>query len=114
MCVYNTTHPITVKASEIGRSTAGCVAMAKQRRRGPLPSDKTDFVYGLPTRPSTPVARLMTDVYQKLWLAEAARAKTDRENAQKVPLSNPGAQAQEARPEEGRCALGTAHQAKEA
>ncbi|KNC98380.1 uncharacterized protein SPPG_06087 [Spizellomyces punctatus DAOM BR117] len=40
-------------------------------RKAPLPSDHDQwFTYGKPTRPSTPVAALMTDKYQREWLEQ--------------------------------------------
>jgi len=45
---------------------------------GPLPSDKdTQFTYGQPTRPSTPVAFLMTDTTQRNWIAEQERRQKE-------------------------------------
>ncbi|KAJ3199230.1 hypothetical protein HDU82_000618, partial [Entophlyctis luteolus] len=46
----------------------------KLKLLGSLPHDNDpNFVYGMPTRPSTPVAYLMTDKYQREWIAGEAK-----------------------------------------
>ncbi|KAJ3333845.1 hypothetical protein HDU76_002566 [Blyttiomyces sp. JEL0837] len=56
----------------------------KQRLLGPLPHEKDpNFTYGEPTRPSTPVARLMTDVYQREWIEEHDRKVQDKQSREK-------------------------------
>ncbi|KAI9178718.1 hypothetical protein H9P43_005380 [Blastocladiella emersonii ATCC 22665] len=69
---HRKTHPIRVKV--IDHSTPGRRALRR------LPSD-TDplFTYGKPTRPSSPVAKLMSDHYEREYMAmlEAERARAD-------------------------------------
>ncbi|KAL2912292.1 hypothetical protein HK105_208207 [Polyrhizophydium stewartii] len=56
-----------------------------QRARGPLPSDSNpNFTYGKPTRPSTPVAKLMTDLYQREWLEQVERKQMEKTQLDKV------------------------------
>lgn len=64
------------------------------RAKAVLPSDKNrNFTYGMPVRfifgdlilrPSTPVALLMTDKYQKEFNAKREKAAAEREKAMKV------------------------------
>lgn len=99
---YRRTHPRIVKlsgarkaalerASQAGKGAGGSTAAAaalqtvagpaliQLKSKGRLPSDaNAHFVYGKPTRPSTPVSKLVSDVYIKQWLAEK-QAKADAE-----------------------------------
>ncbi|KAI8905918.1 hypothetical protein EDD86DRAFT_63059 [Gorgonomyces haynaldii] len=79
---YQATHPVRVKVGEhfAVRVPVGGLELGAQRRRGPLPSDKDPhYTYGNPTRPSTPVARLMTDQYQRQWLDMIAKKQEESE-----------------------------------
>ncbi|KAI8923514.1 hypothetical protein BC831DRAFT_552102 [Entophlyctis helioformis] len=91
---YRETHPVRVKIGDhalFGSKPTGMEG-GLQRTRGPLPSDtNTNFAYGKPTRPSTPVARLMTDKFQREWIDQhehRAHEKTrheDDKTAKKLP-----------------------------
>ncbi|KAI8902507.1 hypothetical protein BC833DRAFT_561560 [Globomyces pollinis-pini] len=53
------------------------------RSRAPLPSDTNPmFAYGKPTRPSTPVARLMTDQYQREWASHVSESDSSKKKIQ--------------------------------
>lgn len=78
---FRKSHPIRLKIGDVeldnnARSTSEgveftSIEIRKQRLVGQLPHDKDpNFIYGKPTRPSTPVARLMTDEYQQNWITE--------------------------------------------
>ncbi|KAJ3238895.1 hypothetical protein HDU81_006906 [Chytriomyces hyalinus] len=50
----------------------------KLKLLGTLPHDSDpNFVYGMPTRPSTPVSYLMTDKFQREWIAAESRRNAD-------------------------------------
>ncbi|KAJ3291942.1 hypothetical protein HK104_005698 [Borealophlyctis nickersoniae] len=73
------TYPVTAGVDGGSAATGGTL-----HRRGPLPSDANpNFAYGKPTRPSTPVATLMTDQYQREWMEEQGRSNTERTRLEK-------------------------------
>ncbi|KAJ3258359.1 hypothetical protein HK103_003647 [Boothiomyces macroporosus] len=69
---YRKDNPVRLKEgehsmyrSDVDPNGINCVYT---RAKAKLPSDSNpQFTYGKPTRPSTPVAKLMTDHYQKEW-----------------------------------------------
>ncbi|KAJ3126795.1 hypothetical protein HK098_007088 [Nowakowskiella sp. JEL0407] len=90
---FRKSHPIRVKVGDHSRSNPsnGNAAQAettaewlKRRCRGNLPSDSDPyFSYGQPTRPSTPVAKLMTDTFQREWIEEQQKAENERNKLEK-------------------------------
>ncbi|KAJ3334158.1 hypothetical protein HDU76_008620 [Blyttiomyces sp. JEL0837] len=95
---YRKSHPIRMKIGEsnISRGLNGAnggsnngdaltsAEIRKQRLLGPLPHEKDpNFTYGEPTRPSTPVALLMTDVYQREWIEEQERRVQEKQTREK-------------------------------
>ncbi|KAI9329393.1 hypothetical protein DFJ73DRAFT_631387 [Zopfochytrium polystomum] len=78
-------HPIRMKIGDASAAGVGppggaaaAAAAAAQRLVGPLPHDRDpSFTYGKPTRPSTPVATLMTDQYQQEWIMEQEKRNFD-------------------------------------
>lgn len=81
-------HPVHLKpASEATRTI-------EEKRSGPLPSDQNPgYVYGKPTRPSTPVSRLMTDQYQREWIDKQAKKKADEQKLLKQKQERKAAKA---------------------
>ncbi|KAJ3055665.1 hypothetical protein HK097_009783 [Rhizophlyctis rosea] len=82
---YRKAHPVRIKVGDhdeagalgTGRVIGGPGGVLK--RKAPLPSDgNLGFTYGKPTRPSTPVADLMTDKYQREWMEEQQREESER------------------------------------
>ncbi|TPX55117.1 hypothetical protein PhCBS80983_g05591 [Powellomyces hirtus] len=82
---YRKLNPIRINVSTTHGTPGGVQTVgggAALYKKAPIPSDADPrFTYGKPTRPSTPVADLMTDRYQREWLvqqekrlAEASRA----------------------------------------
>ncbi|KAJ3162767.1 hypothetical protein HDU86_003741 [Geranomyces michiganensis] len=58
-------------------------------RKAPIPSDGDPrFTYGKPTRPSTPVADLMTDRYQREWLVQQEKRLAEANRAPKNKAEN--------------------------
>ncbi|KAJ3105079.1 hypothetical protein HDU97_008483 [Phlyctochytrium planicorne] len=85
---YRKSHPVRMKVGDnevyakLNTATNGetSAELRKQRLIGPLPSDHNrDFAYGKPTRPSTPVSRLMTDTYQRDWIEEQEKRAKERD-----------------------------------
>ncbi|KAH6562380.1 hypothetical protein BASA62_009224 [Batrachochytrium salamandrivorans] len=73
---------ITMNRNSAKQGSQGSIS---QRARGPLPSDTNHaFTYGKPTRSSTPVARLMTDQYQREWLKQLNDKQEEQESLQKA------------------------------
>ncbi|KAJ1558445.1 hypothetical protein HK405_013669 [Cladochytrium tenue] len=86
-------HPVRLRVGDAGAeaaslssSSASSAAAAGARRRfaDPLPHDRDpEFTYGKPTRPSTPVACLMTDIYQREWVKDQEKKATERQEREK-------------------------------
>ncbi|KAJ3118974.1 hypothetical protein HDU96_005211 [Phlyctochytrium bullatum] len=87
--MYRKEHPVRMKVGDnavYAKLTNGetSAELRRQRLVGPLPSDgNKEFAYGKPTRPSTPVACLMTDVYQRQWVEEQEKRAKEREVIEK-------------------------------
>ncbi|KAJ3187630.1 hypothetical protein HK101_009286 [Irineochytrium annulatum] len=96
---YHQSHAVRVKPESSGLSSRGLASgsvdgigkeggMREGGGRvggGPLPSDgNKDFTYGKPTRPSTPVKKLMSDVYQREWIEEQELKAKEQEDLDKI------------------------------
>ncbi|KAJ3084885.1 hypothetical protein BCR33DRAFT_713874 [Rhizoclosmatium globosum] len=105
---YRKEHPVRMKIGDhnlfgsdgIGAAGPNGEALTSAEARklkllGTLPHDNdSNFVYGMPTRPSTPVAYLMTDKYQREWInaeakRNAAQAAQEKERLKKKTLATP-------------------------
>ncbi|KAI8814144.1 hypothetical protein BJ742DRAFT_786565 [Cladochytrium replicatum] len=95
---YRRANPVRVKVGDHSRNAIngenggdGAETTAdwlKRRCRAPLPSDADPyFTYGKPTRPSTPVGKLMSDDYQREWVQEQERRSIERAKAEKKKLA---------------------------
>ncbi|KAL7749928.1 hypothetical protein RI367_004804 [Sorochytrium milnesiophthora] len=89
---YRKTHPIRKKIADgskgfrAGALQSDTPAPAKPSWRK-LPSDtNASFTYGLPTRPSSPVVRCMTDYYQRQYDEEMLRREAAKEAAIKKKM----------------------------
>ncbi|KAI8851866.1 hypothetical protein BC829DRAFT_99044 [Chytridium lagenaria] len=89
---YRKGHPVRMKVGDnavyakLNTATNGetSAELRRQRLIGPLPSDHDKaFAYGKPTRPSTPVACLMTDVYQREWIEDQEKREKERETVER-------------------------------
>ncbi|KAJ3209010.1 hypothetical protein HDU67_006425 [Dinochytrium kinnereticum] len=89
---YRKSHPVRMKVGDnevyakLNTATNGetSAELRRQRLIGPLPSDyDKGFAYGKPTRPSTPVARLMTDAYQREWIEDQEKREKERETSER-------------------------------
>ncbi|KAJ1340612.1 hypothetical protein BSLG_004706 [Batrachochytrium salamandrivorans] len=84
---FRETYPVRIKVGNhaLYGDKSGSQGSISQRARGPLPSDTNHaFTYGKPTRSSTPVARLMTDQYQREWLKQLNDKQEEQESLQKA------------------------------
>ncbi|KAI8592695.1 hypothetical protein BDZ88DRAFT_407329 [Geranomyces variabilis] len=97
---YRKLHPIRINVSMSGRGGSSdndegsggvkTVHGGALYRKAPIPSDGDPrFTYGKPTRPSTPVADLMTDRYQREWLVQQERRLAEANRAPKNKPKNP-------------------------
>ncbi|KAJ3411778.1 hypothetical protein HDV05_001736 [Chytridiales sp. JEL 0842] len=91
--LYRKDHPVRLKIGDNASTTSslllrknrnsGTVDDSESRRQmllGTLPHDADpNFTYGKPTRPSTPVALLMTDRYQREWIDEQERRQAEQQ-----------------------------------
>ncbi|KAJ3044490.1 hypothetical protein HDV00_001917 [Rhizophlyctis rosea] len=81
---YRKAHPVRMKVGDHDEAAAGTGKVVGGvggvlKRKAPLPSDGNPvFTYGKPTRPSTPVAELMTDKYQREWMEEQQKQEKER------------------------------------
>ncbi|KAI8815290.1 hypothetical protein BJ742DRAFT_11314 [Cladochytrium replicatum] len=93
---YRRANPVRVKVGDHSRGSihgenggdgGGAETTAdwlKWRCRAQLPSDADPyFTYGKPTRPSTPVGKLMSDEYQREWAQEQERRSLERAKAER-------------------------------
>ncbi|KAI9350338.1 hypothetical protein BDR26DRAFT_915233 [Obelidium mucronatum] len=105
---YRKEHPVRMKIGDhnlfgsdgVGAAGANGEALTSAEARkmkllGTLPHDNDpNFVYGMPTRPSTPVAYLMTDKYQREWIAQevkrnAMSTQHEKKRLKKKTLATP-------------------------
>ncbi|KAI8817113.1 uncharacterized protein EV422DRAFT_255070 [Fimicolochytrium jonesii] len=90
---YRKLHPIRIQVGVKGSSssipvTAGVGGVLN--RKAPIPSDANPaFTYGKPTRPSTPVADLMTDRYQREWQLQQDKKLAHERSLPKVKSNKP-------------------------
>ncbi|KAJ3069935.1 hypothetical protein HDU98_007028 [Podochytrium sp. JEL0797] len=97
---YRKEHPVRMKIGDhnlfgsdgVGAAGSNGEALTSAEARkmkllGTLPHDNdASFVYGMPTRPSTPVAYLMTDKYQREWIAQETKRNTQTAQQEKDRL----------------------------
>ncbi|KAI8622264.1 hypothetical protein BC830DRAFT_1089895 [Chytriomyces sp. MP71] len=91
---YRKQHPVRMKigdhnlyGGELSRGDGDNLTSAEARKMkllGTLPHDNDpNFVYGMPTRPSTPVAYLMTDKFQREWIETTERRNNEKAHQDK-------------------------------
>ncbi|KAI9104738.1 hypothetical protein DFS34DRAFT_690984 [Phlyctochytrium arcticum] len=103
---YRKRHPVRIHVAHDDQNAQGTRSSdggSVLYRKSALPSDRDNwFTYGKPTRPSTPVASLMTDKYQREWLEEQEKLENERAQASmKVKVKKRHHKAVQPRPQPG-------------